>query len=108
MTGRLNLAINGHVVGTLAVLSLPIGPAILWVSALDFLFHLTLVSRFFVLGDERQRAAPRQRDMARASRESRYKTGIFPTPWGTPDLAINHEEPENTRPLACRKRETNA
>ena len=66
-----------------------------------------LVSRFFVLGDERQRAAPRQRDIARASRESRYKTGIFPTPWGTPDLAINHEEPENTRPLACRKRETN-
>jgi hypothetical protein len=66
----------------------------------------SLVSRFFVLGDERQRAAPRQRDMARASRESRYKTGIFPTPWGTPDLAINHEEPENTRPLACRKRET--
>lgn len=30
-----------------------------------------------------------------------YETGIFPTPWGTPDLAINHEGPENTRPLAA-------
>ena len=38
--------------------------------------------------------------MARASRESLYETGIFPIPWGTPDLAINHEEPEKTRPLA--------
>jgi hypothetical protein len=36
----MKLAINGHAVGILAVLSLPIGQAILWVSALDFLFHL--------------------------------------------------------------------
>jgi len=39
--------------------------------------------------------------MARASRESLYETGIFPILWGTLDLAINHEEPENTRPLAA-------
>jgi hypothetical protein len=49
----------------------------------------------------RQKVAPSQLDVAEACREALYEAGIFPIPRFSPDLAENHEEPENVLPLAA-------
>jgi len=49
----------------------------------------------------RQKMAPSQLDVVWACRESLHEAGIFPIPWFTPDLAENHQEPENVFPLAA-------
>jgi hypothetical protein len=49
----------------------------------------------------RQKVAPSQLDVVWACREALHKAGIFPIPRFTPDLAENHEEPENVLPLAA-------
>lgn len=47
------------------------------------------------------KVAPSQLDVVWACRESLHEAGIFPIPRFTPDLAINHEEPDNALPLAA-------
>jgi hypothetical protein len=49
----------------------------------------------------RQKMAPSQLDVAEACREALHEAGIFPIPRFIPDLAENHEEPENVLPLAA-------
>jgi DDE superfamily endonuclease len=49
----------------------------------------------------RQKVAPSQLDVVWACREALSEAGIFPIPRFTPDLAENHEEPENALPLAA-------
>jgi DDE superfamily endonuclease len=49
----------------------------------------------------RQKVAPGQLDVVWACRESLHEAGIFPIPRFSPDLAENHEEPENALPLAA-------
>ena len=49
----------------------------------------------------RQKTAPSQLDVAEAGREALHEAGIFPIPRFIPDLAENHEEPENIVLLAA-------
>jgi hypothetical protein len=49
----------------------------------------------------RQKVAPSQLDVVWACREALHEAGIVPIPRFTPDLAENHEEPENALPLAA-------
>lgn len=49
----------------------------------------------------RQQVAPRQLDVVWACREALQAAGIFPIPQFIPDLAENHEEPDNAVPLAA-------
>ena len=49
----------------------------------------------------RQKVAPSQLDVVWACREALHEAGIFPIPRFTPDLAENHEEPDNALPLAA-------
>lgn len=49
----------------------------------------------------RQKLAPSQLDVVEACREALHEAGIFPIPRFIPDLAENHEEPENVLPLAA-------
>lgn len=48
-----------------------------------------------------RKVAPSQLDVVWACREALHEAGIFPIPRFTPDLAENHEEPENALPLAA-------
>jgi hypothetical protein len=48
-----------------------------------------------------QKVAPSQLDVVWACREALHEAGIFPIPRFTPELAENHEEPENALPLAA-------
>jgi hypothetical protein len=48
-----------------------------------------------------QKVAPSQLDVVWACREALHEAGIFPIPRFTPELAENHEEPENVLPLAA-------
>lgn len=48
-----------------------------------------------------QKIAPSQLDVGWACRETLPEGGIFPLPRFTPDLAENHQEPENVLPLAA-------
>jgi hypothetical protein len=49
----------------------------------------------------RQKVAPSQLDVVWACREALHEAGIVPIPRFIPDLAENHEEPENAFPLAA-------
>jgi DDE family transposase len=49
----------------------------------------------------RQKCAPSQLDIVWACREALHDARVFPTPWFTPDLAINQQEPEIVLPLAA-------
>jgi hypothetical protein len=49
----------------------------------------------------RQKRAPSQLDIAWACREALHEAGVFPVPRFTPDLTKNHEEADNTPPLAA-------
>jgi hypothetical protein len=49
----------------------------------------------------RHKVAPSQLDVVWACREALHEAGIFPIPRFSPDLAENHEEPENALPLAA-------
>ena len=49
----------------------------------------------------RQKLAPSQLDVAWACREALHEAGIFPIPRFIPELAENHEEPENVLSLAA-------
>ena len=49
----------------------------------------------------RQKAAPSQLDVVWACREALHEAGMVPIPRFSPDLAENHEEPENVLPLAA-------
>ena len=48
-----------------------------------------------------QKVAPSQLDVVWACREALHEAGIFPIPRFTPELAENHEEPENALPFAA-------
>ena len=48
-----------------------------------------------------QKVTPSQRDVVWACREALHEAGICPIPRFTPDLAENHQEPENVFPLAA-------
>jgi hypothetical protein len=49
----------------------------------------------------RQKVAPSQLDVVWACRETLQEAGIVPIPRFSPDLAANHEEPENALPLTA-------
>ena len=49
----------------------------------------------------RQMCTPSQLDIVWACREALQEAGVFPIPRFAPDLAENHEEPENALPLAA-------
>jgi hypothetical protein len=49
----------------------------------------------------RQKVAPSQLDVVWACREALHEAGIVPIPRFIPDMAENHEEPENAFPLAA-------
>jgi hypothetical protein len=49
----------------------------------------------------RQKCAPSQLDIVWACREALHEAGVFPILRFTPEVAENHEEPENALPLAA-------
>lgn len=49
----------------------------------------------------RQKSAPSQLDIVWACREALHQAGVFPIPRFIPDLAENHQKPENALPLAA-------
>jgi hypothetical protein len=49
----------------------------------------------------RKKVAPSQLDIVWACREALYEDGIYPVPRFSPDLAINHREPEIPMPKAA-------